>query len=413
MSRPRIGLSLAMAAAVLPFASSCKTRSGTSELHDFWLNLLDTKYQAVQEVSDKNEYITRWSQLPLGGAVMPTPWSGYKVFAEGVDPGLNESWAAAALLYAEPRAVKTKNAAGQTMEVPASAIRSQLVDFVRKHSTADEGVETRSLGGLCRTESDSFRRGIETRTLTASSAEDLKHDSCYAVDAAAFHLALANFVGLRQEGFIIDPKVDLSFDHKPVISYKSEVLVQSENPEGGSLLQIQTTVITELAPYTYRYAIEVDAAGDIVSGTWSGADKPQLAWMQNRPKFTPNDAELEKLYTASVSLPQRMAMHDFSPIAVEAPRFVVHDDDPLVINTKYRLELKGEVPKGADGLKTFLMSSFRGLGPISIYRNTFADEDAFVTVQVQCHQKTSFAALKEAVRTHSNGRAEISQILRP
>lgn len=475
----------------LLFLSSCKTRSNSGELREIWFNLLDSKWKASQEVSDKNEYIRAFSLLPLKGEIKPPPWSGgiypselsgltYRAQSKkkasqyrpespmdikdtsnlspiekydlllghqqwelstaerlrtgagkdkAIDPkkSLNQDWAAASLLFAEPAPFKVMADSGQPLEFTASDIKALLTRFLSQNSLVDNGVETRSLGGVCRLDSDGLRRGLEPRTLSADAWKDMKNDECYAVNAGAFHLALTNLLGLRQESFVFDPRVDLEFIHYPLLGFRSEIVgapVVIEHNHRSTQLKTVVTYVLPSPPSpeksavplvraeTYRYTIELDEEGDIVGGTWIGSLAPQLAWIQNRPPFTGDDAKLERLYTSSVSLPSRMAMRNFAAIDSEDPQTPIREADPLVVNRKYRLELSGDVPRGADGLKTFLKSALRPLGLVSIYRNTFADEDSLVSIEVQFHNPTTFRALKQAIRAHSNGRSEVVQVLR-
>lgn len=470
---------------------SCKTRSSASEIKEVWFNLLDSKWKPAQEVSDRNEYIRNFSQLPLEARITPAPWSDsiYPDSASGlafrfaatnnatqyrldppdqikdlsllspiekydllldhqqweltraerqrtsgkdnksVDPrkSLAQDWAAASLLFAEAGPLKVTSEKGRSIPFGSSDIKALLARFVSQHSLADEGVETRSLGGVCRLDSDSFRRALESRTIAAESWKELKFDDCFSVNAGAFHLALTNLVGLRQESFILDPKTDQEFNHYPVLSFKSETLgtpIEDENRHQNIAIKTFVTYVVPSTPSrtknkspsiqssTYRYTLEIDEAGEIVGGTWLGNDVPQLTWMQNRPQFTADDTKLETLYTTSVSLPARMAMRNYSSVYAEDLHTAVRDIDPLVVNKKYRLELSGDVPRGADGLKTFLKTAFRPLGNVSIYRNSFADEDATLSIEVQFHNPTTVRAVKQALRAHSNGRSEVVQILR-
>ncbi|RYZ56926.1 MAG: hypothetical protein EOP07_11310 [Proteobacteria bacterium] len=280
---------------------------------------------------------------------------------------------------------------------------------------------------MCRLDSDSYRRALESRTIAREAWKDLKFDDCFSVNAGAFHLALTNIVGLRGESFIIDPVVDFEFHHFPVQGFKSETLgTPTLDDKNHQELQIKT-VVTYVLPSAfsetknktpssktviYRYRLELDETGDIVGGTWLGSESPQVVWMQNRPRFSKDDGKLEKLYTTSVSLPARMAMRNFASIDTEDPQISVRETDAMAVNKKYRLELSGDVPRGADGLKIFLKSAFRPLGNVSIFRNTFADEDSLMSIEVQFHTPSSFRALKQAIRAHSNGRADVHQILR-
>lgn len=308
----------------------------------------------------------------------------------------------------------------------SSDIKALLTRFTLLLSLADEGVETRSLGGDCHLDSDSFRKSIASRRLSAEDWELLKTNECYSVTPGAFHLALANLIGLRRESFIMDPEVDREFIHHPVVSYKSNVLGRTKDSEGHDTLQISAVVNfvdsislhsnqkqkPVLKSISYRYLLELDETGEIVGGSWQETRAPQLTWMQNRPLFTTDDKQLEGLYTLSVSLPQRMAMRDFTAINTSDLHMPVSVGEPFLTNKKYRLELDGDIPRGADRLRVFLQAAFKSLGPHSIFRNSFADEDTLMAIDVQFHRPSSFAAIRQAVQDHSNGRSTIKRILR-
>ncbi len=406
--RPSIFQSLCPLALALAFVS-CKTRSGESELKEAWISLMDSKWKPVEEASDRNEYIRTFSSLPTSGDIKPLPWVDFE--RPDISPDLN--YAVASILFAEPGNVK----AGSLVQ-SAAQIKSNLVKFVEKHSRSDDGVETRSLGGVCRLDSDSYRKSLEPRAASGDGMRQFDENQCFAVNAGAFHLALTNFIALRNLSFILDPEADQEFVYYPVTSFVSEPLGVPVNLEDNETqLQIKNTVkfllpSGELKSMIYRYTLQIDASGDIIGGEWLGKAQPQLIWMQNRPRFTAEDKALEEAYTLSVSLPVRMAKQDFSSLDLEDPKIPVRESDPLQVNHKYRIELSGDVPRGADGLKTFLRAAFRPLGNVSIYRNTFADEDRVISIEIQLHTPQKLEGLKQAIRDHSNGRSEIERILR-
>ncbi len=401
----------ATAAIALISVFGCKTRSGSNELSEAWISLLDSKWQAVEDASDRNEYLRSYRELPEKAKLARLPWTDFSR-----NQSLHDlNYAVASILFAEPVAIK-----GSKSEAPysAEAIKALLIRFVSENSSSDEGVETRSLGGICRIDSDSYRKALEPKASSLASLRRLDQNQCFSVNAGAFHLALANFIGLRGHSFLLDPDFDQEFAHYPVTAYKFETLgVPEAGKDDHAFLQMKATVqyllpSGELKDQIYRYRLEMDAAGDIVNGDWMGESKPQLAWMQNRPKFGSNHKSLEEIYTRSVSLPNRLSVSDFSSMDLEDPRVPLTQKEPLVSNHKYRIELKGEVPRGADSLKSFLSQACRALGNVTIYRNTFADEDSYVSIELQVHKPLVQESLIEAIRDHSNGRAEIKAILR-
>jgi hypothetical protein len=388
---------------------SCKTRSGEQELKEAWISLINSEWKPVQDVSDRNEYIRTLSTLPTQGEVKPLPWLGL----ERSDNLLQMNSAAASILFAEPKDVK-KGPRRQS----ALQIKTALAKFVETHSRSDDGVETRSLGGVCRLDSDSYRKALEARALSDQSLRLPDEDQCFAVNAGAFHLATANFIALRNLSFVLDNEVDQVFVHYPVTSFKAEALgIPVPTDNNHTQYPIKNTVTYrlptgEMRSTIYRYTLEVDEGGDIIDGEWLGQAQPQVIWVQSRPRFTQEDKTLEEAYTLSVSLPVRMAMQDISTLDRNDLKVPMGDKDALTVNQKYRIELSGDVPRGADGLKAFLNAAFRSLGNISIFRSTTADEDKVVSIEIQIHSPQTIEGLKRAVRDHSNGRSEIERILR-
>lgn len=396
---------------LLLLGPACKTRSGGDELKEAWVDLVDSKYRAVAEVSDRFEFIRTHSTLPSKGEAKPLPWNDLE--KSDLTPNLNQ--AVASILFAEPSAVKAS--ASQSAQ-SAATIKSLLVNFISERSTSEDGVETFSLGGACRMDGESYRKSLEPRASSQEAMKTLDDGQCFSVNAGAFHLATSNLLGLRNLSFVIDPEIDQEFIFSPVVKFSVEPLgLAVKTDDNHTQLQIKNSLTYllatgELKTSIYRYVLELDESGEVVNGEWLGKAAPQVIWMQNRPAFGPSDKDLEQLYTSSVSLPVRMALQDFSSFEVDRPMTPVRDQDPLLVNHKYRIELKGDVPNGADSLKNFLNSAFRKLGNISIYRNSFADEEGTVSIVIQVHEAQSFVALKEAVRAHSNGRTEIERILR-
>jgi hypothetical protein len=147
------------------------------------------------------------------------------------------------------------------------------------------------------------------------------------MNAGAFHVVIGNMLGKRGLGIVEDRTYDAEVWNQPVISYavtkqveigeaQAAALVGSPagtytwNAKATRFVQVETDFryITESppgrkahAPSTYtrtdklRYVLELNDAGDIVGGEWTGASRtahPDFLWW---PTGTPKAAAISGL----------------------------------------------------------------------------------------------------------------------
>lgn len=109
------------------------------------------------------------------------------------------------------------------------------------------------------------------------------------LNAAAFHLILANKIGLEQEGFVADIQAGPQVWNHPIIGYESKIL-RDKRTKTGRTLNIQTTLKfldgSGLDPKKssvtktryYLYSLEVSASGIILGGKWHSPSRPDFLW---------------------------------------------------------------------------------------------------------------------------------------
>jgi hypothetical protein len=142
--------------------------------------------------------------------------------------------------------------------------------------------------------------------------------ACTDMNAASFHIAVTNEIGIRSRGMAMDRDPDTQVWNQPLVGFKSKIMGiktrdLSKNKTEGTVreVNVETTVkyVNELydthtaseendrhvAPQyqplgpgnqhygnlTYRYVLELDAADRIIGGEWIGGDPhPDFIWRQ-------------------------------------------------------------------------------------------------------------------------------------
>jgi hypothetical protein len=126
------------------------------------------------------------------------------------------------------------------------------------------------------------------------------------LNAGAFHIILANKLGIRKEGLMADVDRYKEVWNQPVVAYESQVLEDNLRPSKKAaktavkeiLVATKFFYVDEVKNVTwdvvhgtsdqiiasrkYRYRLELDEGGMIVGGEWESKDRPDFLW--NRPK---------------------------------------------------------------------------------------------------------------------------------
>jgi hypothetical protein len=172
-----------------------------------------------------------------------------------------------------------------------------------------------------------------TGTLTPAERLEGIQDSfrtkgCSDTNAGAFHLVLANIVGIQKQSFVADITRDREVWNQAVAYYTSREVRQFTgdqiSPEAapGTVkeVEIATTFYytTEMSPawkafgdgirlddryhvpLKYRYKLELDSDGNIIGGSWLSDSRPDFLWGAGNMVFSPEFADLKKLYFLAI-----------------------------------------------------------------------------------------------------------------
>ncbi|HXH31483.1 MAG TPA: hypothetical protein VNJ01_11765 [Bacteriovoracaceae bacterium] len=235
--------------------------------------------------------------------------------------GICHGWALAAVNYAEPAPVTITNKHGIRVPFGASDVKGLLA----LHDAYNSNGYYVQIGKRCNVvgkikgeefEEDGKDVKFPTEQEILSVEKQLKEvGSCTDINAGAFHLVLANMIGVNSKGFVAE--IDRLNDvwNQPVIGYSSKlgeaVALTANDKANGVAKKIKvTTAMTygdELEFYSeeearkgtigfvtkepvtgtpmqvnsvrnYEYILELDVSGNIIGGEWLSASRPDFIW---------------------------------------------------------------------------------------------------------------------------------------
>lgn len=251
--------------------------------------------------------------------------------------GICHGWAQAAINFPEPEPVTLTNQAGIKVPFGSSDVKALLAmheAYNYKGEVFAFAGRRCKVNGKVEGEGDDRDRP-EHRAFPA--AELANSPDCKDVNPGAFHVIISNMLGILGKGFVAD--IDRFNDvwNQPITSYKSTI-VGEEAVEPGMRaagvarrvrIKMAMTYGEELKFYTpelaaagnlnfvskkpvtltphqkfltrnYEYILEINAAGNVVGGTWITSTRPDFMWMYGRSKTFKNGpaplAHLKHIY---------------------------------------------------------------------------------------------------------------------
>lgn len=220
--------------------------------------------------------------------------------------GLCHGWAAAAINYYEPKSVVVRSVEGLDVPFGASDVKALLTYYQGQIARTQQLV----LGARCDLD---LRRNPQASGLP----------QCRDVNAGAFHVVIANFIGRSQRAFLADVTRDEQVWNQPVHAYATQVSGYRAPSPGSAFGTVQEAVVTttiyytsEVAPQwqalthtsghrndskTYTYTLELNGFGQIIGGQWLTEDRPDFLWLQGAQTFEGYFAGLATVYNAAAS----------------------------------------------------------------------------------------------------------------
>jgi hypothetical protein len=201
--------------------------------------------------------------------------------------GICHGWAPASLHHEEPMAKVMTNPDGIQIPFGSADIKALLSYY---YAFYHETESTHQIGLRC------YFGGWTGGTMRACD-EDL--------NAGAFHIIIANRLGLQKKGFLMDADRFNEVWNQPVVGFKTKILdaylpphkkaaksavremrfatelfyTDESSPEWNVVYGTTAQII---AKKDLQYRIEIDAKGKIVGGVWESKVRPDFLWYREK-----------------------------------------------------------------------------------------------------------------------------------
>lgn len=228
--------------------------------------------------------------------------------------GICHGWSPAALNHLEPAPVTAVGASGIAVPFGSADVKALLDDYY-----AENAVASHFLGLRCGKPAAGERNIF--RTIFGAFRSPA---ACKDVNAGAFHVILANELGLKHQGFVADVDRARQVWNQPVYAFSSRVVgARGPSPDAAEgtvreiLVHTEMTYALETEPLwqpvvgtphfksetaKYDYALELDASGRIIGGQYylkSNPARPDFLWSAPRLQFTGYAEGINRVYRAA------------------------------------------------------------------------------------------------------------------
>lgn len=201
--------------------------------------------------------------------------------------GICHGWAPASLHHEEPTAKVMTNPDGIQIPFGSADIKALLSYY---YAFYHETESTHQVGLRC------FFGGWTGGTMRACDKD---------LNAGAFHIIIANKLGIQKKGFLMDVDRFNEVWNQPVVGFKTKILdsylppkkkaaktavremrvatelfyTDESSPEWNVVYGTQNQII---AKRDLQYRIEIDAMGKIVGGEWESKERPDFFWFKEK-----------------------------------------------------------------------------------------------------------------------------------
>ena len=134
--------------------------------------------------------------------------------------GLCHAWAAAIYLYKNPSPIIYKRADGLKVPLGSSDIKAMLLYFIDRNQSKSYMVSRR-----CNVDDAKLKESVERGEISFQEYnERMEAADCRGVNPGAFHILIANMIGIRDKTFVFDKTRDIEVWNQAIYSYNSKVL---------------------------------------------------------------------------------------------------------------------------------------------------------------------------------------------
>lgn len=295
-------------------------------LGDQDLKLLSPSEKYDLFMGDKNWSLTKYERKRTKVMKLFTKSNEYvKGFTIPRWFGLCHSWAPATILYKSPGPIVVKGKTGLMVPFGASDIKALLTLNMDIHDKKNKRNrrKTRFLGSRCELDIKKIIESYKKGELTENEfKKKIDVDSCNDTHPAAFHISLANLIGHRKMGFVLDMDRGQEVWNQGVYSYESKVekMAKIDPKYSNSFTTKKYTIFTSMTfvkevlhswkggidpkafkTKEYRYELYLNEDEEILGGKWISDERPDFLWMREMPSFDLGLAGMRTLYNQSTN----------------------------------------------------------------------------------------------------------------
>ncbi len=214
--------------------------------------------------------------------------------------GICHGWAPASMNHVEPKPKVVTNPDGVQIAFGSSDIKALLSYY---YANGFQVADTHQMGRRCP------EGGFWNRFFGGVGDKDCKAD----LNAGAFHIVLANRLGIEGTGFIADLDRYKQVWNHPISGFRTEVKKVKKPQDDSAPGTVRVIRVRTLISYTdesendwnpvigtdlqkvldkdYEYDLDIDSNGNIIGGKWDTKDRPDFLWIKEKP------ARYEGLYS--------------------------------------------------------------------------------------------------------------------
>jgi hypothetical protein len=255
----------------------------------------------INELSPAEKY-----DMYVGRYDYPTVARLFKAHRKGeaIWHGICHGVAPASLHHKEPKTVTVTNADGIKIKFYASDVKALLANHYAKIS--DTGII--QVGKRC------FVGGKFPFARKAAGCKD--------VNPGAFHIIVANKLGISKTGFVADLDRYKAVWNHPAISFKTKIIstvsLSKRSPKTAvKRVKIHTdvtyqasvdpqkeaiigTVNAKFDTRKYEYYLDLNSKGQILGGEWISKQRPDFMWTKVKDEFKGHWSKLEEIYKSNI-----------------------------------------------------------------------------------------------------------------
>jgi len=301
--------------------------------------------------------------------------------------GLCHAWAPATIMYDSPDMVIMKSKDGKDIPFYASDIKALLTYNIHLFGS---NKKTHFMGSRCNVSFPKILKALSFGIITEDRYLNMiNNEECNDMDPGAVHVALANSIGNKKLGFVMDKTRGSEVWNQGVYAYDSHIEKTSKRRKFtwrglkviGKIHRVKTRVtwvneighvLKRVSPdkglktLIYKYDLYEDEDGEIIGGKWRQSMRPDFFWRIEDPGIHDMMVGLQDIYLKSIDTrwqdaPKRRSRHELFNLFRKTAKKVRHAQSFIKNTQQLVAARKGERVQYYKDLKQFYITNYKQL----------------------------------------------------